>query len=195
MCLLTSHGYLIRYSYRCTRLMTHSQARSEDLTTHPAITKCRCRNLTKPPSSAMLRDRMQMQKDPRVLPTTTLAWSMASCCCCCMRIMEYNPRYGCAVSQSGSCWSLRGRLVMAGFSIVETGGLAAKETATWNASREAERSAAKSTLLAGISCLDLPPWHVRRSSEKGGIIAFLLLKGWRVEAGRCMYAVLILGDD
>jgi hypothetical protein len=50
-----------------------------------------------------------------------------------------------------------------------------------DASREAERSAAKSTLLAGISCLDLP-WHVRRSSEKGGI-ASLLFKGWMESRG------------
>jgi hypothetical protein len=187
MCLLTSHGYLIRYSYRCTRLMTHSQARSEDLTTHPAITRCRCRNLTEPPARSIVGHVTRSNANAeRYMGATDNNPSLRE---------RNNPRYGCAVSQSGSCWSLRDRLVMAGFSIVETGGLAAKETATWNASREAERSAAKSTLLAGISCLDLPPWHVRRSSEKGGIIAFLLLKGWRVEAGRCMYAVLILGDD
>ena len=42
-------------------------------------------------------------------------------------------------------------MVTAGLSMVDTGGLAAKETATWKASREADRSSSTTTLLAGIS--------------------------------------------
>ena len=41
---------------------------------------------------------------------------------------------------------------MAGLSMVDTGGLAAKEKATWKASREADRSTSRTTrLAAGIS--------------------------------------------
>ena len=39
-------------------------------------------------------------------------------------------------------------MVMAGLSMVDTGGLAAKEKATWKASREADRSASRTTRLA-----------------------------------------------
>lgn len=50
---------------------------------------------------------------------------------------------------------------MAGLSMVDTGGLAAKEKATWKASREADRSTSRTTRLAaaGISYVPTSTWR------------------------------------
>jgi hypothetical protein len=54
-------------------------------------------------------------------------------------------------------------LAIAGFTMLETGGLVAKEMATWKASREAVRSSSKTILLAaGISS---QVWLLRQASN------------------------------
>ncbi|GJN33400.1 hypothetical protein PR202_gb21997 [Eleusine coracana subsp. coracana] len=73
--------------------------------------------------------------------------------------------------------------------MVETGGLAAKEKATWNASREAQRSTSNTTLLAGIIVFSPAPsgthgpkpWCWCRSNT-------VLARG----SGRCLAAVRAL---
>lgn len=47
-------------------------------------------------------------------------------------------------------------LVMAGLIMVDTGGLAAKEKATWKASREADRSTSSTTRLAAAGISSVP---------------------------------------
>lgn len=78
---------------------------------------------------------------------------------------------------------------MAGLSMVDTGGLAANDKATWNASRDAERSASRTTRLvvaaaaaaaaAGISFLPTS-WSIGHAgSELSSVLSSAILLGAR----------------
>lgn len=82
---------------------------------------------------------------------------------------------------------------MTGLSMVETGGLAANEKATWNASREAQRSTSNTTLLlAGILLFAGDRSEARglrsvRWAAKGTSISLLKeARWWRIQRRRSL---------